>query len=252
LRKSERFSVKSIHLERLLAMTKQLRGVLLDVDGTLIDSNDAQAQSWVQALKEQGFPVSFDQVRPLIGMGGDKVLPQTVGLQKESQQGQQISKRRKALFLSHYLPTLRAFPQAWELLQHLREQGFALIAASSAEPDELEDLLKLVHPQAPMLFTKKTSAEDAGRSKPNPDVIQAALQQGDLQSEETLMLGDTAYDIEAAAQAGVKTIAFRCGGWSDQDLQGAIALYDGPADLLAHYRESPLAQGRAAKQKTHL
>lgn len=225
-------------------MTKRIRGVLLDVDGTLVESNDAQAHAWVQALDEQRYHVSFAEVRPLIGMGGDKVLPQTIGVHKESEPGRQISKRRKALFMSHYLPNIQPCPQAWELLQHLREQGFVLVAASSAEPDELEGLLKRIHPQAPALFAKQTSAEDADRSKPNPDVIQAALQQIAMPAEETIMLGDTAYDIEAAAQAGVKTIAFRCGGWSDRDLQGAIAIYDGPADLLAHYDASPLARIR--------
>lgn len=230
-------------------MEKRIQGLLLDVDGTLMNSNDAQAQAWVQAMDEHGYHVSFEQVRPLIGMGGDKVLPETIGLAKQSEQGQRIGQRRKALFMQHYLPLLSAFPQSWELLQFLRQQGFVLVAASSAEPDELEALLKRIHPQAPALFTRKTSAEDAGSSKPNPDVIQAALQQIDMRPEQTMMIGDTAYDIEAATRASVQTIAFRCGGWSDQDLQGAIAIYDGPADLLAHYPPSPLAQHQATAQR---
>ncbi len=230
-------------------MEKRIQGILLDVDGTLVNSNDVQAQTWVRAMDEHGYHVSFEQVRPLIGMGGDKVLPETIGLSKKSEQGQQISQRRKALFMSEYLTRIMPFPQAWELLQHLRQQGFVLVAASSAEPDELEALLKRIHPQAPSLFTRKTSAEDAGSSKPDPDVIHAALQQIAMQPEQTIMIGDTAYDIEAATQAGVQTLAFRCGGWSDQDLQGALAIYDGPADLLAHYAQSPLAQGQATAQR---
>jgi len=229
-------------------MAKRIRGILLDIDGTLVDSNDAHAHAWVQALAEHGYHVSFEKVRPLIGMGGDKVLPQMVGLSKESEQGQRISKRRKELFLSHYLPNLPAFPGAWELLQHLHRQGFVLAAATSAESDELEGLLKRVHAQASALFAQKTSAEDAGRSKPNPDVVRAALRQIDMQPGETMMIGDTAYDIEAAGQAGVPTLAFRCGGWSDQDLRGAVAIYDGPSDLLARYAASPLAQEGASVQ----
>lgn len=227
-------------------MTRHIRNLVLDVDGTLVDSNDAHAHAWVQALEEHGYHASFDRVRPLIGMGGDKVLPDVAGLSKESEQGQQISKRRKALFLSHYLPGLHAFPGAWELLERLHNQGFILVVASSAEPDELTRLLQVVHPQAPDLFSGETSAKDASHSKPDPDVIHAALHKIDARPEETLMLGDTAYDIEAAARSGVQMIAFRCGGWSDQDLRGALALYDGPQDLLAHYQDSPLAQGAAS------
>jgi HAD superfamily hydrolase (TIGR01509 family) len=175
-------------------------------------------------------------------MGGDKVLPETVGLQKESEQGKQISKRRKEIFLQHYLPNLHAFPHAWELLQHMHEQGLELVVASSAEPDELTGLLKIIDPRTPHLLGAETSAQNAPHSKPDPDVIHAALKKGHAQPATTVMLGDTAYDIEAAGQAGVQTIALRCGGWSDRDLQGAIAIYDGPADLLAHYQTSPLAR----------
>jgi HAD superfamily hydrolase (TIGR01509 family) len=175
-------------------------------------------------------------------MGGDKVLPEVVGLQKDSEQGKRISKRRKALFLSHYLPELHAFPQAWELLQHLHQQGFTLAIATSAEPDELQGLLKIIHPHASSLFAQETSAQDARHSKPDPDVMHAALQKLHMPPGACIMLGDTAYDIEAAAKVQIQTIAFRCGGWSDDDLQGACAIYDGPADLLAHYEQSPLAQ----------
>jgi len=223
-------------------MTQHIHGVILDIDGTLVDSNDAHAHAWVQALAEAGYHVDFAQVRPLIGMGGDKVLPEVAGVQKDSQQGQQISKRRKALFLTEYLPHLHAFPQAWQLLQQLHKQGFTLAIATSAEPDELQGLLKVIHPHATDLFAEETSAKDASHSKPDPDVIHAALQKLDMPAAQSIMLGDTAYDIEAAAQAGVKTIAFRSGGWSDRDLQGSSAIYDGPADLLAHYQQSPLAQ----------
>lgn len=228
-------------------MLQQIRNIIVDIDGTLVDSNDAHAHAWVQALEEHGYHISFEKVRPLIGMGGDKVLPETVGIQKDSEQGQQISKRRKAIFLSRYLPGLHAFPQAWELLEYLREQGFRLVVASSSEPDELKGLLKTINPRAPEIFEGETSAKDAQHSKPDPDVIHAALDRIHARAGESMMLGDTAYDIEAAGRAEVKTIAFRCGGWSDRDLRGAIAIYDGPADLLAHYQESPLAQGREAE-----
>ncbi len=222
-------------------MTKRWQCVILDVDGTLIDSNDAHALAWVQAMSEQGHHVPFNRVRPLIGMGGDKVLPETLSIAKESPEGLQISNCRKEIFSAQYLPNLHAVPQARELLQCLHEQGLKLVVATSAEPDELAHLLQLLGPHAFELFEQEASAKDAQRSKPDPDVMQAALKRAGVQANEAIMLGDTAYDITSASQAGVQTIAFRCGGWSDRDLQGAIAIYDGPADLLAHFATSPLA-----------
>jgi len=217
-----------------------IRGVILDIDGTLIDSNDAHAKSWVEAMAEYGYIVPFEKVRPLIGMGGDKVLPETIHLQKDSEIGSQISKRREAIFKERYLPHLRAFPGAKELLQEMRKRGLQLAIASSAQPDELKSLLRLVG--AEDLVEEKTSSKDVSRSKPDPDVMQGTLQRIELDANEVLMIGDTAYDIEAASKVQVGTIAFRCGGWKDADLAGALAIYDGPADLLAHYDESPLAR----------
>ncbi|QBD79572.1 HAD family hydrolase [Ktedonosporobacter rubrisoli] len=224
-------------------MARQLHGVILDVDGTLIDSNDAHAHAWVQALEENGEHVPFARLRPLIGMGGDKVLPETIGVQKDSPKGEKISKRHKELFMHEYLPRLHAFPQTFELLKRMHEQGLKLVVATSAEPDELNGLLRLISPQASDFFTQETSAKDAPESKPNPDIMQAALKRSGCTPEQVVMIGDTAYDIEAATRAGVKTLAFRCGGWSDEGLRGALAIYDGPADLLANYDSSPLVQG---------
>src|SRR6266567_4369871 len=186
----------------------QVRGVIFDIDGTLVDSNDAHAHAWVEAMAEQGYQVPFEKVRPLIGMGGDKVLPETLGIAKDSEVGKRISQRRKELFKQRYLPHLKAFPGAMELLERMHEQGLKLIIATSADPDE----------------------------------IAAAVQRSGCSPQELVMIGDTAYDIEAAAKVNIKTIAFRCGGWSDKDLAGAIMIYDGPADLLAHYDTTVLVK----------
>src|SRR2546421_2208634 len=218
-----------------------IHAVIFDVDGTLVDSNDAQARSWVDALKEFGYSVPYEKVRPLIGMGGDKVLPETIGVQKDSEKGKQISKRRSEIFKEKYLPTIQAFPGAQELLNRMREQGLKLAIASSAQPDELRSLLQIVG--AADLIEDKTSSEDAKRSKPDPDVMQVTLKKVGYPPNEVVMIGDTPYDIEAASKVGVGTIAFRCGGWNDADLAGAIAIYNDPADLLAHYDSSPLVQG---------
>jgi phosphoglycolate phosphatase-like HAD superfamily hydrolase len=122
----------------------------------------------------------------------------------------------------------------------MRRRGLKVAIASSAQPDELQAMLRLVG--AEDLIKEKTSSQDVQRSKPDPDVMQVTLERIGLPASELLMIGDTAYDIEAAQKVHVKTIAFRCGGWKDADLKGAIAIYDGPADLLAHYDSSPLAR----------
>ena len=216
-----------------------IHAVIFDVDGTLVDSNDAQARSWVDALKEFGYSVPYEKVRPLIGMGGDKVLPEIIGVQKDSEKGKQISKRRSEIFKEKYLPNVKPFPDAQKLLDRMRKQGLKLAIATSAQPDELRPLLQIVG--AADLIEDKTSARDVESSKPDPDVMQVALKRVGYPPNEVVMIGDTPYDIEAARKAGVGTIAFRCGGWSDSDLAGAIAIYNDPADLLAHYDSSPLA-----------
>jgi HAD superfamily hydrolase (TIGR01509 family) len=217
--------------------TRKLRGVLLDVDGTLIDSNDAHARSWVDTFREFGRDIPFDRVRPLIGMGGDKLLPQLTGLDHESDLAQRMTARRTEIFNEHYLPTLKAFPCAHELLARFKARGLALVVATSAERDELNRLLEQAGLEE--LVDRKTSSSDADRSKPDPDIIHAALERGHLLPDEALMLGDTPYDVDAAGRAGVRCVAMRCGGWPDRALSEAVAIYDDAADLLARFVESP-------------
>src|SRR5262249_49565411 len=141
---------------------------------------------------------------------------------------------------THYLPHIKPFPETRELLLRLRAEGLKLAVASSAKEDELKPLLEIAG--AADLIEEKTSSDDADQSKPDPDIVQAALDGADLSAHEAVMLGDTPYDIEAAIKAGVKVIAFRSGGWDDEALAGAIAVYDGPADLLAHFYDSPICK----------
>jgi len=216
----------------------QIHGVILDIDGTLVNSNDATANAWVEAMKDYGYDVPFEKIRPLIGMGGDRVLPETIGVEKESHIGKQISTRRKQIYKDRYLPTLQAFPGAKALLQEMRKHGLKLAVATSAEEDEAKALLKIVG--AEDLIDVQTTAYDVKSSKPSPDMIHVTLERIGYSPDEVVMLADTAYDIEAAKNAGVVTIALRCGGWKDTDLAGAIAIYNDPADLLVHYQSSPL------------
>lgn len=219
---------------------KPIRGVILDVDGTLVDSNDAHAHAWVEALADSDIRAEFEKVRRLIGMGGDKLLPEVSGISEETERGKQISKRRSRVFKEKYLPHLKAFPKTKELLQRMRDEGLKLVVASSAKKDELKALLKIAG--ADDLIEEKTSSDDAENSKPDPDIVKAALDASGLTADGVVMLGDTPYDIESASGAGVRVIALRCGGWVDEDLAGAITIYDDPADLLEHYDSSPLSK----------
>ncbi len=216
-----------------------MKTVLLDVDGTLVDSNDAHARAWVEALAAAGQPVPFERVRMLIGKGGDKLLWETVAIASESDVGKSIDADRLQRFQKS-MPTLRPFPDARALLRRMHDAGLRLVIATSARDEEMGALLDIV--DAKPFLHGKTSSDDAASSKPDPDIIQAALARAQAQPSQALMLGDTPYDIEAAARAGVATVALRCGGWRDQDLKGALAIFDNPADLLAHYEDSPFAK----------
>lgn len=224
---------------------QRLLGVMLDVDGTLVDSNDAHAQAWQAAMAEKGFTIPLARIRRLIGKGGDKLLPEATGIDAESPLGKAISRRRGEIFQTQFLPNLRAFPKVEELLSRMKQQGLRLAVASSAKDDELKKLLQLCG--VDKFLEARTSSDDADRSKPDPDIIHAALDRVGLPANTMIMLGDTPYDIEAANRAGMPAVALRCGGWGDSDLAGAIKIYDSPADLLDHFEQSPF---HAVNQET--
>ena len=137
----------------------RVTAVLLDVDGTLVDSNDAHASAWVKAFAEAGVTVQFDQVRRCIGMGGDKLMPEVSGIEEDSEQGSQIARRRGEIFLNDLLPTLSAFPDAGRLVAALKARGLTVVAASSAKKTELRRLLQLAGADA--LLDGATSSDDA-------------------------------------------------------------------------------------------
>jgi len=215
-----------------------VHAVILDLDGTLLQSNDAHAQAFVEAGQEMGLAVDFDTVRPLIGKGGDKLIPEAFGFAHDSAPGERINARKKEIFMARYLDALEPTRGARDLLLRLRDEGIRRVVATSSGEASMQRLLK----QAGIddLIEQATSASDAEASKPDPDIVQAALEKAGVPAEQVVMLGDTPYDVEAAARAGIRLIALRTGGWSDPDLQGAVAIYDDPANLLEHYAASPL------------
>jgi HAD superfamily hydrolase (TIGR01509 family) len=214
--------------------------VLLDIDGTLVDSNGAHAAAWSDAFAAHGHHHTVEEIRPLIGKGGDKLLCELASLDHESGEGREIAEERGAIFKSRYLPTLRPTPGAAALVDWLLASGLTVVIATSAKQDEVKALLKICGGLA--LAERATTSDDAERSKPDPDILVAALRKSDANPDRVIMIGDTPYDVEAAHRAGIATIAFRCGGWDDESLREAIAIYDDPQDLLARLDGSPFYQ----------
>jgi HAD superfamily hydrolase (TIGR01509 family) len=216
--------------------------VILDVDGTLIDSNDAHARAWVDAFAAHGITVPFDPVRRAIGMGGDKLMPAVSGIEEDSAEGARIREYRKTHFKANYLPHLRPFPGVRDFIDRLRADGFTLVVASSAGEGELGPLLE----QAGVadLLPQRTSSDDAEESKPDPDIVAAALRMSGCDAAQAVMVGDTPYDVEAATRCGVAIIGLECGGWPARELAGAADVFADPAELLRRYEGSPIARLR--------
>lgn len=219
----------------------RVRAVLFDIDGTLLDSNDAHAHAWLDALRGHGKNVPFDLVRSKIGMGGDKLLRDVAGIDHESVEGRLIVERRAALLKGHYLADLGPFTGARVLVDRLRSRGLTCAVVTSSAAADAADLLR--ETGAADLMEHVISADDADKSKPDPDLVEVALERVSVSADEAILIGDTPYDVEAARRAGVAVIAFRCGGWKDKDLEGAVAIYDGPADLASHLDTSPIFRG---------
>jgi HAD superfamily hydrolase (TIGR01509 family) len=221
-------------------LRRMKKAVLLDVDGTLIDSNEAHARAWVDLGREAGFEIHYEDVRPLVGMGGDKVVPILTGLEVSTSGGERLATRHGEIFREKYLPRLRVFHGTRRLLERLGREGYTLVIATSAGADVLKAMLK--HAKLDTFIDDATSSGDVDSSKPDPDVVRAALEKAGVGPRDAIFLGDTPYDIEAARRAGVRCVALRCGGWwSDDELAGAAAIYDDPAAILEAWEDSPFS-----------
>lgn len=220
-----------------------INAVIFDIDGTLVDSVDLHAEAWRWAFKKFGKAVPFTEIRRQIGKGADQLLPVFWSPEELSSFGKELERYRSDLFKKEYLPHVKAFPRVRDLFERLRQDGKAVALASSAKEDELKTYKKVA--RIDDLIDAATSSDDAERSKPCPDIFEAALEElGDIAPDTVLVVGDTPYDAEAAAKTKLRTIGFLCGGWNEGELRkaGCIAIYQDAADLLAHYEKSPIPQ----------
>ena len=220
-----------------------LKAVIFDVDGTLVDSVDIHAQAWVDAFKEFGHEIEFAAVRGQIGKGGDQLMPVFLSKEELDERGEELNERRGKILKERYLSTIKPFADVRALFERIKADGIRIALASSAKADELETYKKIANIEG--LTHVETSSDDAEASKPEPDIFEAAMSKlGDVEPDEVIVVGDTPYDAEAAAKAGLRTIGVLCGGFSENSLReaGCVAIYEGPTDLLAQYDRSPLAR----------
>lgn len=223
----------------------QTRAVLFDVDGTLIDSNDAHARAWAAAFSAFGYDVGFERIRPLIGMGGDRIIPHFApGLSADEGRGKQISELRGRLFKERELPNIQPHPGARELLAGVRARGARVVVATSAKKNELDDLL--ARGDLGPLVDVATTSDDAERSKPAADIIAAALDKAGVTPREAVYVGDTRWDVDAAHKAHLPCIALRCGGNDPATLAGAELIYADPAELKSALDAPPFVWSKAA------
>ena len=220
-----------------------ITAVIFDIDGTLVDSVDLHAEAWQLALERFGKKVSFAEVRRQIGKGGDQLLPVFLSPREMEKFGEELEQYRSKLFKKEYLPRVTAFPGVRQLFERVRQDQKRIALASSAKGDELKTYKTIAGIDD--LIEAETSSDDAERSKPYPDIFEAALAElGDVAPDKILVIGDTPYDAQAAGKANLRTVGLMCGGWNEEELRqaGCIAIYRDPADLLSRYDESPLCR----------
>lgn len=207
-------------------MTKQhdgvARGVLLDVDGTLVDTNYLHTLAWWQAFRRFGHDVPMASIHRTIGMGGTTLIEHLIGSDRDTSQDEALEDTHGALFSAQW-PSIRAFDGARDLLTHCAEAGLAVVLATSASEEELGVLRKVI--DADDAISGATNATDTGISKPAPDILEAALKVGDLDAGEAVFIGDAVWDVITANKLGIPTMAVTTGGTSEAELRDAGAAY---------------------------
>ena len=210
---------------------------ILDIDGTLVDTNFHHAIAWYRAFHQHDVVLPIWRIHRHIGMGGDQLVKALAGERVEEEQGDDIRAAEKVLY-SELIGEVEPLEGARGLIEDLKERGHAVVLASSAKEDEVEHYLDLL--DARELADGWTTSADVEATKPEPDLVQAAVEKAG--GGDAVMVGDTTWDCEAAGRAGVETVAVLTGGFSEAELReaGAVAVYQSMQDLRESLDETPL------------
>jgi HAD superfamily hydrolase (TIGR01509 family) len=216
-------------------------GVLFDVDGTLVDTTYLHTVAWWEALRQHDADVPMAEIHRAIGMGSDKLLDHLLGDDRDRSGDDLLSTAHDILY-GAWWERLRPLPGAAGLLRGVAKRGLAVVLASSAKQTELEKLRRVI--DADDVISAATSSTDAEQSKPAPDILQAALDQSDVDPRRAVFVGDSVWDVKAAARLDIPCIGLTCGGSSAAELTeaGTIANYDDPAALLAALDDSAISK----------
>lgn len=217
-----------------------IKALLCDLDGTLVQSNWLHAEAWQKAFGAMGIHLELEDVRRQIGKGGDELIPVFVPWWKRKHVAEPLKTLRKFLFQTEFRHRVQSLPRTRDFLLRLQQAGIRVALASSAHEDDLLFYRQLVGMD--QLIDVQTSADDAERSKPHPDIFASTLKSLGLEPHEVLALGDTPWDAEAAGKANIWTIGVETGGWNRQELlaAGCVEVYASVADLLDHFNQSAL------------
>lgn len=215
-------------------------GVLFDVDGTLVDTTYLHTVAWAEALRQQDSAIPMAEIHRALGMGSDKLLDYLLGPAHQVDDAE--AKATHSAVFGEYRERLGAFPEARQLLRRCADTGLKVGLATSASAQDVAALRATLN--ADQWLSTITGAADADRSKPDPDILEAALDRMDLDPSDVVFVGDAIWDIKAAEKLGIECIAVECGGTSRAELEaaGAIAVYRDPADLLENFDDSPLVR----------
>ncbi|RYG43468.1 HAD family hydrolase [bacterium] len=214
--------------------------VIFDIDGTLLDSNDANAYAWRKTFSEFGKDIPQAEIRAAIGKGGDNLLPDFFSGEELKTLKEPLSKRRGEFYDGELLPAMKPFSFVREFCERLKADGYRIAIATSATEEELKVSLELLG--IADLVEAKATIDDAERSKPDPDIFLSTLERlGNPDPSRVLVVGDTPYDIEAAGKAGMQTVAVLTGGFSRESLKGALATFGSIAEMFTRYEDTPFA-----------
>jgi HAD superfamily hydrolase (TIGR01509 family) len=215
----------------------QRPAAILDVDGTLVDTNYQHALAWYRAFRQHGVTLALWEIHRRIGMGGDQLVTSLVGEGFEERYGDDVRAAEKALYLA-LMPEVQPLPGARDLLEALHARGNTIILASSAKPDELQHYIQLL--DAHEIVDGWTDSGDVAQTKPEPDLVKAAVEKAG--GGAAVMVGDSVWDCEAAKRAGLKTIGVPTGGFSEDELEdaGAVAVFRSLPSLTEGLDDTPL------------